>query len=80
MIIGAAYLAGGLITILPYFFLDDAFIALKWSATITLVILLIAGYWDAALNDSEGWKGALRVFITGAVAAFAAYMVAKLFK
>lgn len=77
--IGLGYLAGGLITTTPYFFLSSPLIALQYSAVITLIILLISGYWESILNGAKGWTGAIRVCITGAAAAGAAFIIAKLF-
>jgi VIT1/CCC1 family predicted Fe2+/Mn2+ transporter len=77
--IGVSYLIGGLIVSFPYFFIAIPMKALQWSAGISLAELLIAGYYESSLNGSNGIQGSLRVFFTGAVAAGAAFLVAKLF-
>jgi VIT1/CCC1 family predicted Fe2+/Mn2+ transporter len=79
LIIGTGYLAGGLITTIPYFFFSSPTAALPYSVLITLTVLLIAGYWESTLNGAKGLSGAIRVCITGAVAAGAAFIAAKLF-
>lgn len=78
--IGAGYFAGGVITIVPYLFKHDPFVALRISAVITLTILFFAGYWESKLNGGEGWTNALRVCITGAIAALAAFFIGKSFR
>jgi VIT1/CCC1 family predicted Fe2+/Mn2+ transporter len=78
-IIGSAYFIGGLITTLPYFFVPLPIAAFKYAAIIALVILFVAGYWESKLNGGDGWMNAIRVCITAAVAATAAYLVARLF-
>ena len=78
--IGAGYFIGGLIVTLPYFFLPDPLTALVYSAIITLVVLFAAGYCESKLSGSNGWSNAFRVFVTGAVVAAAADLVAKLLR
>lgn len=77
--IGAGYLAGGIITTLPYYFIHEPLLALKYSLATTLVVLFFAGYWESKLNGGSGWINAVRVALTGAAAAGAAYVIAKLF-
>lgn len=77
--IGCSYFCGGLIVSLPYFFMNDAPTAYPWSAAISFIALLIAGYTETSLHGGKGWRGALRVVITGALAAAAGYFVSRLF-
>jgi VIT1/CCC1 family predicted Fe2+/Mn2+ transporter len=77
--IGISYLIGGLIVSSSYFIFADPMQAFRWSAGISLAVLLIAGYYESSLNGGKGIQGSLRVFFTGAVAAGAAFLVAKLF-
>lgn len=75
--IGLAYLSGAFIAVMPYLLTEQyAFIC---SAAISITILFIAGYFDSAFNGANGFIGAIRVAITGVVAATAAFLVAKLF-
>lgn len=78
--IGTGYISGGIITTLPFVFEHNPLLALRYAAVITLMILFIAGYWESKLNGSDGWTNAIRVCITGAIAAAAAFFVAKLFR
>lgn len=77
--IGLGYLAGGVITTLPYYFIANPLEALKFAVIITLAVLFVAGYWEGKLNAGNGWANAFRVSLTGAVAAIAAFAIAKLF-
>jgi VIT1/CCC1 family predicted Fe2+/Mn2+ transporter len=78
--VGISYVAGGLLSVCPFYFIGSPLDALKYSAVITLSILFIAGFFDSQLNNANGWAGALRVALTGAVAGAAAFGVAGLFK
>jgi VIT1/CCC1 family predicted Fe2+/Mn2+ transporter len=78
--IGSGYLCGGIIVALPYLFVENPLIALRYSVIITMLMLLIAGYWESKLNDSSGWTNAIRVAVTAAVVALAAFLLAKLFR
>lgn len=78
--IGAGYLIGGIVTIIPYIFKHDPFVALRMSVVITLTVLFVAGYWESKLNGGEGWTNALRVCATGAIAALAAFFISKSFR
>ena len=77
--VGTSYIFGGVISALPYFFISMPLEALKYSAFISLVFLFIAGYYESEVNDANGFIGGLRVMLTGGMAAFAAFYVAKLF-
>ena len=78
--IGGGYLFGGLIVTLPYFLIDYPLNALRYSVIISMLILLIAGYWESKLNNSNGWVNAIRVAATAAIVATAAFLLAKLFR
>ena len=78
--IGAGYFLGGCIVTLPYFFIEHPLTALRYSAIITMAVLFVAGYWESKLNGSNGWVNAIRVSVTAAVVAVAAFRLAKLFR
>jgi VIT1/CCC1 family predicted Fe2+/Mn2+ transporter len=77
--IGLSYIAGGIIPLSPYFFIDDSIAALKYSVIATLLCLFIFGYFKSKITGINPWLGALRVTLIGALAAAAAFGVAKLF-
>jgi vacuolar iron transporter family protein len=78
--IGLSYAVGGLVPLSPYFFIDTPLEALKYSAIITLLCLFIFGYFKSRMTGVHPLKGALKVMLIGAVAASAAYGVAKIFE
>ena len=78
--IGLSYAVGGLVPLSPYFFTDTPLNALKYSAIITLLCLFIFGYFKSRMTGVHPLKGALKVMLIGAVAAAAAFGVAKIFE
>ncbi|MFI5187230.1 MAG: VIT1/CCC1 transporter family protein [Chitinophagales bacterium] len=78
--IGISYIVGGLVPLSPYFFVDHPVTGLKISAIVTLVCLFIFGWFKSKFTGVNTWGGALRVMLIGAVAASAAFGVAKIFQ
>jgi VIT1/CCC1 family predicted Fe2+/Mn2+ transporter len=78
--IGLSYIAGGIIPLSPYFFIADSVDALKISVIATLICLFIFGYFKSKITGVNPLMGALKVTLIGAVAAAAAFGVAKLFE
>ena len=78
--IGLSYIAGGIIPLSPYFFLSSSTEALKYSAVATLICLFIFGYFKSRITGVNAIAGAFRVMMIGAIAASAAFVVAKLFE
>ncbi|KAJ2925327.1 hypothetical protein H1R20_g11775, partial [Candolleomyces eurysporus] len=80
--IGMGYLLGGLIPLLPYFFIPRAHVALLYSCILTGVVLLIFGAVKARVTgsgDTAGsyiW-GAVSTLMVGGVAAGAAFGIVK---
>ena len=77
--IGISYIIGGIIPLSPYFFNKDAQIALNYSVIVTLITLFIFGYFKSKVTDQNPITGAFKVMLIGALAAGAAFYVAKLF-
>jgi len=76
--IGLSYIVGGLIPLMPYFFVTDAISGLKLSAIITLACLFIFGFFKSKITGVNPWTGGLKVMMIGALAAGAAFTIAKL--
>lgn len=76
--IGLSYIVGGLIPLIPYFFVSDAISGLKLSAIITLACLFIFGFFKSKITGINPWTGGLKVMMIGALAAGAAFTIAKL--
>jgi len=77
--IGVSYIVGGLVPLSPYFFVQSPEEGLKISAILTLGCLFIFGYFKSKITGVNALKGALKVMLIGAVAAAAAFGIAKLF-
>ena len=78
--IGLSYIAGGVIPLSPYFFISNSTDALKISVVATLICLFVFGYFKSKITGVNALWGALKVTLIGAVAAAAAFSVAKLFE
>jgi VIT1/CCC1 family predicted Fe2+/Mn2+ transporter len=77
--IGLSYIAGGIIPLSPYFFISNSTEALRISVVATLACLFIFGFFKSRITGVTPVWGALRVTLIGAMAAAAAFGVAKLF-
>jgi VIT1/CCC1 family predicted Fe2+/Mn2+ transporter len=75
--IGISYVVGGLVPLLPYFFVAEATEGLKISAAITLICLYIFGFFKSKITGMNPWLGGLKVMMIGALAAGAAFGIAK---
>jgi vacuolar iron transporter family protein len=75
--IGFSYLVGGFVPLMPYFICKDVQTALSWSVVVTLLALFIFGYLKSKVIGQEPIKGALQTTMIGALAAAAAFGIAK---
>ena len=76
--IGISYVVGGIIPLSPYFFIDDSRSALGYSVIITIICLFIFGYFKSKVTGQPAISGALKVVFIGALAAGAAFLMARL--
>jgi len=76
--IGISYIVGGIIPLSPYFFISSSVEALYYSCFITAFCLFIFGYFKSRVTGQPPFSGALKVLIIGALAAAAAFGMAKL--
>jgi VIT1/CCC1 family predicted Fe2+/Mn2+ transporter len=77
-IIGISYVIGGLIPLSAYFLTDSVTKGLESSVVLTLGCLVIFGIVKSKLTGQSLFKGALRVTVVGALAAAAAFVLAKM--
>lgn len=77
--IGLSYAVGGIIPLAPYFFFSHTITALQASIVCTLLCLFIFGYFKSRITGINPWLGAIRITMIGAMAAAAAFGVARLF-
>lgn len=75
--IACAYVVGGMIPLLPYFFYEHAGDALWSSAVLTLIALFGFGYLKGRLSSGQPWASAWATVLVGALAAGAAYGIAS---
>lgn len=76
--IGLSYIAGGIIPLSPYFFIHSSTDALYYSCIVAIICLFIFGFFKSKVTGQPIWSGALKVTITGALAAGAAFLMARL--
>jgi vacuolar iron transporter family protein len=78
LFIGFSYVIGGMIPLSAYFFSDTAHQGLIYSSIITFCCLIVFGVIKSKLTGQPLFKGALYVTVVGALAAGAAFLLAKL--
>jgi vacuolar iron transporter family protein len=76
--IGLSYIVGGIIPLSPYIIIDHAQEALYYSCGVTLICLFIFGYFKSKMTGQPALSGAFKVVVIGALAAGAAFLMAKL--
>jgi vacuolar iron transporter family protein len=76
--IGGSYIVGGFMPLSPYFFTKTPTEGLLYSAILTLISLFIFGYFKSRVTRQPALAGAFQVMLIGAVAAAAAFGIAKL--
>ncbi len=79
LIIALAYIVGGMIPLLSYWATNTPNEGLIWSSISTGIVLLVFGYFKSRITGQNPILGALRVCLISAVAAGAAYLLAKFF-
>jgi VIT1/CCC1 family predicted Fe2+/Mn2+ transporter len=75
--IAGAYVAGGLIPLVPYMIVPHAKSALWFSALVTLVALFIFGFVKGRFTGVSPVKSAIQTAIIGGLAATAAFLIAS---
>lgn len=76
--IGGAYIVGGLIPLLGYYFTETPTKGLLVSSILTIICLMIFGYYKSKVTGQPPLKGAFKVTIIGVIAAGAAFLIASL--
>lgn len=78
IVIGVSYIIGGLIPLSAYFFMPSVSEGLLYSCIITAICLIAFGLIKSKLTGQPLFKGTARVALVGALAAGAAFVLAKL--
>ncbi len=79
LVIGSAYVVGGLIPLAPYMLTSVVSTALWISTVVTGVALLVFGYVRGRFAGVRPVRSALQTFLIGGLAATVAFFVARLF-
>ncbi len=78
MTIAGAYIFGGFVPLASYFFTSTPVHGLYYSVGVTILALAVFGYLKSKATGQSPWSGALKTTLIGAVAAGAAFFIAKL--
>ena len=76
--IAGAYIAGGLIPLLPYIALNSPQTALMYSVVFTVCALVLFGYVKGRFTGSHPFRSAFQTAIIGGLAAAVAFLIASL--
>jgi VIT1/CCC1 family predicted Fe2+/Mn2+ transporter len=75
--IAAAYVAGGLIPLVPYMLSHTVQSALPISVVVTLAALAVFGFVKGKFTGAGSWRSAMQTTLIGGVAAGAAFLMAR---
>ena len=75
--IALSYLVGGFIPLFPYIIINDSKMGFYVSCMVTLLALIVFGYFKSKVTGQPLIKGTIKVALTGIIAAAAAYFLAK---
>ena len=75
--IAISYLAGGFIPLFPYIVLTSSKSGFIVSCMVTILALVVFGFFKSKMTGQPLLKGTLKVATTGIVAAAAAFLLAK---
>ena len=77
--IALSYIGGGLVPLMPYFFMKTVGDGLIWSVIVTLFALLFFGFIKGKFTIQKPIRGAVQTVVVGGLAAAAAFLIAKSF-
>lgn len=75
--IALSYIAGGMVPLAPYFFIQSVHTALVGSVVVTLLALLVFGYVKGRFTTARPFRSAWQTVVVGGLAATAAFVIAK---
>ncbi|EME29341.1 Vacuolar iron transporter 1 [Galdieria sulphuraria] len=79
LFVGLSYIVGGIIPLIPYFFIESSIAALKVSVIFTLLALFIFGFAKGHVVSHNRLASAIETMVIGAVAAASAFIIARWF-
>src|SRR6266513_188644 len=77
LVIAGAYVAGGIVPLLPYMAVTRASSALPWSVAVTLLALGVFGWIKGRFTGAPRGRSALQTVLIGGLAAGAAFLIAR---
>jgi VIT1/CCC1 family predicted Fe2+/Mn2+ transporter len=77
LVIAGAYIAGGIVPLLPYMALRSAAGALPWSVGVTLAALGVFGWVKGGFTGAPRLRSAFQTMLIGGLAAGAAFLIAR---
>jgi len=75
--IGFSYIIGGIVPLTAYFFTSHPHDGLIYSSIMTVLCLLVFGYFKSKMTGQSAVQGALRTAVIGVLAASAAFLIAR---
>jgi len=75
--IAISYLVGGFIPLFPYIIANNSKTGFNVSCIVTILALIIFGYFKSKMTGQPLVKGTIKVAVTGLIAAAAAFLLAK---
>ena len=78
MNIGFSYVVGGIIPLSAYYFTENPSSGLLYSSVITVLCLMVFGFYKSKVTGQPPLRGAFRTTVIGVLAAGAAYGLANL--
>jgi len=75
--IALSYLVGGFVPLFPYIVFKDSKTGFNVSCMVTILALIIFGYFKSKMTGQPVLKGTLKIAFTGIIAATAAFLLAK---
>jgi len=76
-IIALSYLVGGFVPLFPYIIFRDSKSGFNVSCVVTILALIVFGYFKSKMTGQPLLKGTLKIAFTGIIAATAAFLLAK---
>ena len=75
--IALSYLVGGFVPLFPYIIFKDSKTGFNVSCVVTILALIVFGYFKSKMTGQPVLKGTLKIAFTGIIAATAAFLLAK---
>lgn len=75
--IALSYLTGGFIPLFPYIISNNSRTGFYYSCAVTILALVVFGYFKSNVTGQPVMKGTLKMTLTGIIAAGCAYLLAK---